>query len=417
MAEYVALDVSLRSTSVHIVDQQGRCLWRGTCPTDVAALADTIRRHAPAVERVGLETGQLATWLCHGLTKAGLPVVCMDARQAKAALSCRINKTDANDAEGLAQLLRTGFFRQVRVKSEGTMLVRTLLSARRQLVRTGLDLANQIRGLLKIFGLLLPRGGGRAFEAAVRERLAGHGQLATVITPLLQAWRAVREQVLALDRQACAVAKRDARCRLLLTAPGVGTITALAYVAAVERPGEFRNARAVGAWVGLTPARYQSGQVDYSGRISRQGDVHLRTCLYEAANTVLTRSRADSALKRWGLGLKARLGHRRAVVAVARKLAVVLHAMWSKEEPFETDAAVAAARAADVGASLRPTAELPSLPGRRRDHRATLAAAVTDRDHETERDPVPDTIVRLAARQTAETTPSPAEHSLSFKTA
>jgi transposase len=343
MAEYVALDVSLRSTSVHIVDEQGRCRWRGTCPTDVAALVDTIRRHAPAVERVGLETGQLATWLCHGLTKAGLPVVCMDARQAKAALSCRINKTDANDAEGLAQLLRTGFFRQVRVKSEGTMLVRTLLSARRQLVRTGLDLANQIRGLLKIFGLLLPRGGGRAFEAAVRERLAGHPRLAAAIMPLLEAWRAVREQVLALDRQAHAAAKRDARCRLLLTAPGVGTITALAYVAAVERPEEFRNARAVGAWVGLTPARYQSGQVDYSGRISRQGDVHLRTCLYEAANTVLTRSRADSALKRWGLALKARLGHRRAVVAVARKLAVVLHAMWSKEEPFETDAAVAAA--------------------------------------------------------------------------
>src|SRR3954466_8123464 len=262
MAEYVALDVSLRSTSVHIVDQQGRRLWRGTCPTDVAALADTIRRHAPAVERVGLETGQLATWLCHGLTKARLPGGCMDARQAKAALSCRINKTDANDAEGLAQLLRTGFFRQVRVKSEGAMLVRTLLSARRQLVRTGLDLANQIRGLPKIFGLLLPRGGGRAFEAAVRERLAGHPRLAAAITPLLEAWRAVREQVLALDRQAHAAAKRDARCRLLLTAPGVGTITAPAYVAAVERPGEFRSARAVGAWVGLTPAQGNRAKED-----------------------------------------------------------------------------------------------------------------------------------------------------------
>jgi transposase len=343
MAEYVALDVSLRSTSVHIVDQQGRRLWRGTCPTDATAMVDTIRRHAPAVERVGLETGMLSTWLCHELAEAGLPVACMDARQAKAALSCRINKTDANDAEGLAQLLRTGFFRQVRVKAKGTMLVRTLLSARRQLVRTELDLANQIRGLLKIFGRLLPRGGGRAFEAAVRERLAGHAQLATVIMPLLQAWRAVREQVLALDRQAYATAKRDARCRLLLSAPGVGTITALAYVAAVERPEEFRNGRAVSAWVGLTPARYQSGQVDYSGRISRQGDVHLRTYLYEAANAVLTRSRPDTALKRWGLGLKARLGHKRAVVAVARKLAVVLHAMWSKGEPFETDAVAAAA--------------------------------------------------------------------------
>src|SRR3954451_8116502 len=307
MAEYVALDVSLRSTSGHIVEQQGRRLWRGTCPTDGTALVDTIRRHAPAVERVGLETGMLATWLCHELAEAGLPVVCMDARQAKAALSCRINKTDANDAEGLAQLLRTGFFRQVRVKSEGTMLVRTLLSARRQLVRTELDLANQIRGLLKIFGLLLPRGGGRAFEAAVRERLAGHAQLATVIMPLLQAWRAVREQVLALDRQAYATAKRDARCRLLLSAPGVGTITALAYVAAVERPEEFRNGRAVSAWVGLTPARYQSGQVDYSGRISRQGDVHLRTYLYyyrvrSSAPYQASRDDAAERGRRWRAG-------------------------------------------------------------------------------------------------------------------
>ena len=343
MAEYVALDVSLQSTSVHIVDQQGRCLWRGKCPTDIAALSSTIRQHASEVERVGLETGMLATWLFHGLVEAGLPMVCMDARQAKAALSCKINKTDANDAEGLAQLLRTGFFRQVRVKAEATMLVRTLLSARRQLVRTELDLANQIRGLLKIFGLLLPRGGGRRFEAAVRERLAGHGPLTMVIMPLLKVWRAVREQVLALDRIAYGIARRDPRCRLLLTAPGVGTITALAYVAAVERPEEFTNGRAVSAWVGLTPARYQSGQIDYSGRISRQGDIHLRTYLYEAANTVLTRSRADTAIKRWGLGLKARLGHRRAVVAVARKLAVVLHAMWRKAEPVQTDAVAVAA--------------------------------------------------------------------------
>ena len=344
MAEYVALDVSMKSTSLHVVDAQGRCLWRGTCATDLGALTATIRQHAPLVERVGLETGQLSTWLCHGLAEAGLPVVCMDARQAKAALSCRINKTDANDAEGLAQLLRTGFFRQVRVKAKGTMLVRMLLSARRQLVRVELDLANQIRGLLKIFGLRLPRGGGRIFEAAVREHLhASQQPLALILAPLLEVWRNVRAQILKLDHLAYAAAKRDPRCRLLLTAPGVGTITALAYVTAVESPETFSNGRAVSAWAGLTPARYQSGQIDVAGRISRRGDVHLRTYLYEAANTVLTRSRPDTALKRWGLGLKARLGHRRAVVAVARKLAVVLHAMWSKAEPFRTDAAVTAA--------------------------------------------------------------------------
>ena len=212
------------------------------------------------------------------------------------------------------------------------MLVRTLPSARRQLVRTELDLANQVRGLLKIVGLLLPRGGGRLFEALsaaptslrgigrspmVRERLADHHSLAAVILPLLQAWRAGREQVPALDRLAYAVAKQDARCQLLLTAPGVGTITALADVAAVETPQELKNGRAVSAWVGLTPARDQSGQIDVLGRISRQGDVHLRTYLDEAANAVLTRSPSDTALKRWGLGLKARIGQRKAVVAGA----------------------------------------------------------------------------------------------------
>jgi transposase len=344
MTEYVALDVSMKSTSLHVVDAQGRCLWRGTCATDLGALTATIRKHAPSAERVGLETGQLSTWLCHGLAEAGLPVVCMDARQAKAALSCRINKTDANDAEGLAQLLRTGFFRQVRVKAKGTMLVRMLLSARRQLVRVELDLANQIRGLLKIFGLRLPRGGGRIFEAAVRGHLQASQQpLALILTPLLEVWRNVRAQILKLDHLAYAAARRDPRCRLLLTAPGVGTITALAYVTAVESPEAFSNGRAVSAWAGLTPARYQSGQIDVAGRISRRGDVHLRTYLYEAANTVLTRSRPDTALKRWGLGLKARLGHKKAVVAVARKLAVVLHAMWSAGQPFRADVATAAA--------------------------------------------------------------------------
>ena len=294
----------------------------------------------PGVERVE-KTAPFRTQLAHRNPATGEPSCAADSETHLT--EAGTEKTDANDAEGLAQLLRTGFFREVRVKSRGTMLVRTLLSARRQLVRTELDLANQIRGLLKIFGLLLPRGGGRLFEAAVRERLTDHRQLATVINPLLEVWRAVRGQVLTLDRMAYAVAKQDARCRLLLTAPGVGTITALAYVAAVERPDVFKNGRAVSAWVGLTPARYQSGQIDYVGRISRQGDVHLRTYLFEAANAVLTRSRGDTALKRWGLGLKARLGRKKAVVAVARKLAVVLHAMWSKAEPFRTDAVAAAA--------------------------------------------------------------------------
>jgi transposase len=344
MGSYVALDVSLRSTSVHVVDEPGKCLWRGKCVTDPEVLVAIVREHAPGVVRVGLETGFLSTWLCPALAEVGLPVVCMDARQARAVLSVRPNKTDGNDAEGLAQLLRTGFYREVRVKSWDGMLIRTLVTARRQLVRSEVDLANQIRGILRTFGLALPPGGGgRQFEAAVRERAPLRPGLSLIVLPLLEAWRAVRDQVVVLDRAALAAARRDRRCRLLMTAPGVGAITALTYVGTVEDPGLFKGSRAVGAWLGLTPSRYQSGEIDVSGRISRRGDPLLRTYLYEAANQVLTRSRADSALKRWGLTLKAKVGHRKAVVAVARKLAVILHAMWAKGEAFRAEPSLAKA--------------------------------------------------------------------------
>lgn len=338
MGSYVAFDVSLRSTSVHVVDEAGKCLWRGKCASEPDVLAAVVRKRAPEVVRVGLETGFLSTWLCHALIEAGLPVVCMDARQAKAVLSVRPNKTDANDAEGLAHLLRTGFFREVRVKSWDGMLLRNLISARRQLVRTEVDLANQLRGILRTFGLALPPGGGgRQFEALVRERASMRAGLELIVLPLLDAWRAVRDRVLVLDRAAVAAARRDRRCWLLMTAPGVGAITALTHVGTVEDPALFGGGRAVGAWLGLTPSRYQSGEIDVLGRISRNGDPLLRTYLYEAANTVLTRSRSDSALKRWGLMLKAKNGHKKAVVAVARKLSVVLYAMWKSGEAFRAE--------------------------------------------------------------------------------
>ena len=261
-------------------------------------------------------------------------MICIDARHAKAALDMAANKTDANDADGLAHLAEVGFYREVRVKGFDSMLIRTLITARRQLLKMRLQISNQIRGLMKTFGLVVPKGAGSVFERNVRNLLQGEEKLARIVVPMLRAWSDIRHQTAELSKQLAAMARKDQHCRLLMSVPGVGTVTATAFVAAVEDPANFRNSRIVGAWVGLTPRRYQSGEVDYDGHISRRGDNQLRGLLYEAAAVILNRSSDTSALRTWALELKERLGFKRAAVALARKLAVIMHAMLRTGELF-----------------------------------------------------------------------------------
>jgi transposase len=284
---------------------------------------------------VVFETGPLSVWFYHALTAEGLPGICIDARHAKAALDMAANKTDANDADGLAHLAEVGFYREVRVKGFHSMLIRTLITARNQLLKMRLQMSNQIRGLMKTFGLVVPKGAGSVFERNVRDLLQDEDKLAHIVMPMLQAWRDIRHQSAKLSKQLIAMAREDQRCRLLMSVPGVGTVTATAFVAAVEDPANFRNSRAVGAWVGLTPRRYQSGEVDYDGHISRRGDNQLRGLLYEAASVILNRSRDTSGLRAWALELRERLGFKRAAVALARKLAVIMHAMLRTGELFD----------------------------------------------------------------------------------
>lgn len=343
MKQYVGRDVSMEETKLHVLDEEGRRVWRGKCPSEPAAIAAAIRKHAPAAVRVGLETGPLTTWLWNELTADGLPMVCLDARPAKKALDMKVNKTDANDAEGLAHLVRSGWYRVVRVKGREAMLAKALAGARSQLLGISTDLSNQIRGVMKTFGLVVPKGKGGAFEKNVRALLAGETAIAAVILPLLEAWRAVRARTAELDRRLIASVRQSVVCRLLMTMPGIGAVTAASYAAAVETPGAFARSRDVGAWVGLTPRRFQSGEVDYEGHISRRGDGRLRALLYEAATVLLTRVRADSVLRRWGLALKKRLGFKRAATALARKMAVVLHAMWKSGTAFDAQPGAAAA--------------------------------------------------------------------------
>jgi transposase len=246
----------------------------------------------------------------------------------------QLNKTDPNDAFGLAQIVRCGWYREVEVKSMESHRIRLLLSARNRLVGMRTGLYNQIRGLVKTFGVVLPPGKGGTFVRAVEAYMPDDPTVRTVIESLLVTWKTVTLQLRKLDADIEKRARESAVHRNLMTVPGVGAVTAAAYVATIDLPERFSNGKDVGAYLGLTPRRYQSGEVDRIGRISKCGDMMLRALLFEAAHALLTRTRRKSALRTWGLGLARRAGPAKAKVAVARKLAVIMHRMWAENTAF-----------------------------------------------------------------------------------
>lgn len=334
MEHYVGLDVSLKKTAVRVIDGEGNRIWQGKCASSPEAIELVIRRRAPAVVRIALETGPLCVWHWHALRAAQLPVVCIHTRHAKAALMMQLNKTDPNDAFGLAQIVRCGWYREVEVKSMESHRIRLLLSARNRLVGMRKGLYNQIRGLVKTFGVVLPPGKGGTFVRAVEAYMPDDPTVRTVIESLLVTWKTVTLQLRKLDADIEKRARESAVHRNLMTVPGVGAVTAAAYVATIDLPERFSNGKDVGAYLGLRPRRYQSGEVDRIGRISKCGDMMLRALLFEAAHALLTRTRRKSALRTWGLGLARRAGQAKAKVAVARKLAVIMHRMWAENTAF-----------------------------------------------------------------------------------
>lgn len=243
MKEYIGLDVSMKETAVSI-RRDGKRIWRGKCVSDPAIIAQLIRKRAPTVERVIFETGPLSVWFYHALRAENVPAICIDARHAKAALDMAANKTDANDADGLAHLAEVGFFREVRVKGFESMLARTLVAARTRLVHMTTQLSNQIRGIMKTFGLVVPAGKGKVFEKNVRSLLNDYKDLAAIVLPMLDAWLGLRTRAAELGRELLVDARQSHACRILMSIPGVGVITATSFAAAIENPGNFRQSRA-----------------------------------------------------------------------------------------------------------------------------------------------------------------------------
>jgi transposase len=328
MVHYVGLDVSLKQTSICVVNDTGSIVREGVIDSDPEAIAVFVRSKAPDAVRVGLESGPTATWLWTELRRLGVAVICIDARHAKAVLKMQINKSDRNDAVGIARIMQTGWFKEVRVKNLDCHAVKALLTSRALLVKIKRDLENQIRGLLKNFGRVIGRAKFNGFATRAVELIEDRPELAAIVAPLLKVREAIEKQIDDLDHKVLKLARHDAQIRRFMTVPGIGPITALCFKATIDDPARFKQSRSVGAYIGLTSRRHASGETDWSGRISKCGDAMLRSYLFEAAGVLLTRVPKWSVLKAWGMRLAKRNGLRKAKVAVARKLAVILHRMW-----------------------------------------------------------------------------------------
>ncbi len=334
MKHYAGLDVSLKETAVCIVDETGKVCREAKVPSHPEDLVGILSDPAWRLSRIGLEAGPLSQWLFSGLVEAGLPAVCIETRHANAFLKAQVNKSDRNDARGIAQMMRVNLFRPVHVKSLKSQKRRALLNARAILKQKALAVENDIRGLLRNFGLKVGSTGPVGFETRIRELVADEPDLAEIMDALLAARSSLRAQCAALHARLLAIVREDEVCRRLMTVPGVGPVVSLTFTSTIDVPARFRNSRAVGPALGLTPALHQSGETAFSGRISRCGDAMMRSLLYEAAQNVLTRVKKWSWLKAWGMAVARRRGKGKAIIAIARRIAVILHRMWTDGTEF-----------------------------------------------------------------------------------
>ncbi len=343
MDHFAGLDVSVKQTSVCIVDGTGKVVREVKVASEPDALLAVLRNATYRFKRIGLEAGPLSQWLFSAFAEAELPVVCVETRHMRAVLKSQINKTDRNDARGIAQMIRVGLYRPVHVKTLRSQKLRMLLTHRKLLQSKAIAIDNDPRSTLRNFGLKVGMVGASRFEARIKELVEDLPDLAVLVEPLLVVRRVLREQVAVLHRRLLAVVRDDEVCRRLMTVPGVGPVVALTYRATVDVPARFRKSKSVGAVFGLTCSRDQSGERDRPGAISRCGDEMMRMMLYEAAQTMLVHVKKWSWLKAWAMQIARRRGMKKAIVALARRLAVIMHRIWVDGTEFRWTREAAAA--------------------------------------------------------------------------
>jgi len=343
MNHYAGIDVSLKSSAVCIVDGAGKIVREAAVESEPAALIDWFKQLGLELDRIGLEAGPLSQWLYAAMQEAGLRVELLETRHVRDAFRAMSVKSDRNDARGIAQLMRLGWFRPVHCKSIEAQEMRAVLTARKLLQSKLHDVENCLRGVLRGFGLKVGKTTERSFATRTEALVAGHSGLTLVVQALLAAHTVLLREFKKLDKQVQQLAKIHPQSTLLMTTPAVGPIVALTYVFAIDDPKRFRSSKATGAHFGLTPRRYQSGETDHSGRITKIGDASVREALYQAAHIMLTKPVKNcSQLKSWAMRIARRAGPRKAKVALARKLAVILHRMLADNMPFNPPAKAAA---------------------------------------------------------------------------
>lgn len=338
MRLFIGLDVSLAKTAVCVVSEHGKIVCEAEVVSEQAPLLEWLRSLEGNIAALGLEAGPLSQWLHRGLTDAGLDVVLMETRQVKGALKAMPIKTDRRDVEGIARLLHLGWFRPVHCKSVSAQEVRVILSARKAIQQNMLALEMSLRGLLRNFGLKVGAISRGRFEHRIRELADGNAMLEMATSPMLRARASLRQELAGLERLVRQLAQDDPVCLRLMTMPGIGAVIALTYRSAVDDPARFTSSKNVGPWVGLTPSRNQSGERDVSGGITKAGDVNLRRALCQTATTMMNRGRA-TWLRTWGAQVAKRRGRKRAMVALARRIAVILHRIWVDGTTFRMEAA------------------------------------------------------------------------------
>jgi transposase len=340
MNHYVGIDVSLEASHVCVIDGSGKIVREAKVASEPAALIAWFGSLGLGLTRIGLEAGPLSQWLYAAMRDAGLAVELLETRHVRNAFKIMPVKTDRKDAHGIAELMRLGWFRPVHCKSMEAQETRAMLTARKLVQKALHEVEMSLRGVLRGFGLKVGKVTPTQFEARIKELVAGHPSLEVIATSMLAVRATLRREFNGFEKRLRAIARSNTRARLLMSVPSVGTIVALTYAFAIDDPSRFKSSKTVGAHFGMTPTRYQSGETDRIGRISKIGDASVRAALYESAHIMLTKPvKGCTALKSWAMRIAKRAGMKKAKVALARKLAVIMHRMLADGTTFTTQSA------------------------------------------------------------------------------